>query len=94
MLSDANDCLRSRSKLYLFIRHRLLATQTRDWKGLLPLYAEERAADVELSVRDIAEIAAVLKARAIPFVVVLSPFEYQLRNPGGSGGAGPATKTR
>jgi len=82
LLSDANDFLRSRSKLYLFLRHRLLGTQMRDWKAVLPLYSEGRAADVEQSVRDIAEIAAVLKGRGIPLVVVLSPFEYQLRNPG------------
>jgi len=81
LLSDANDFLRSRSKLYLFLRHRLLGTQMRDWKAVLQLYSEDRAADVEQAVRDIAEIAAVLKERAIPLVVVLSPFEYQLRKP-------------
>ncbi len=80
-LSDANDFLRSRSKLYLFIRHRLLGTQLRDWKAVLPLYSDQRAADVEQSARDIAAIAANLKSRGIPLFVVLSPFEYQLRNP-------------
>jgi lysophospholipase L1-like esterase len=81
LLSEANDFLRSRSKLYLFIRHRLLGTQMRDWKAVLPLYSEDRASDVEGSARDIAEIAALLEKRGIPLVVVLSPFEYQLRNP-------------
>lgn len=81
LLSDANDFLRSRSKLYLFIRHRLLGTQLRDWKAVLPLYSDERAADVEQSARDIAAIAADLRSRGIPLIVVLSPFEYQLGNP-------------
>lgn len=81
-LSDANDYLRSRSKLYLFLRHRLLGTQLRDWKIVLDLYSDRRAEDVAQAARDIAEIAAVLKQRAIPLVVVLSPFEYQLREPG------------
>lgn len=80
-LSDANDFLRSRSKLYLFLRHRLLGTQMRDWMAVLQLYSEDRAADVEQAVDDIAEIAEVLKKRAISFVVVLSPYEVQLRNP-------------
>jgi hypothetical protein len=81
ILSDANDYLRARSKLYLFLRHRLLGTQLRDWKLVLPLYAMDRMADVQQSARDIAAIAAVAKARGIPLVVVLSPFEYQLRRP-------------
>ena len=82
LLSDLNDYLRSRSKLYLFIRHRLLGTQLRDWKAALGLYGPERAADVEKSARDIGALARALEARGIPLVVVLSPFEYQLREPG------------
>ena len=81
LLSDANDFLRSRSKLYLFVRHRLLGTQTRDWRAVLELYAADRIADVERAVGDIAAIAAYLKARGVPLVVVLAPFEYQLRSP-------------
>jgi lysophospholipase L1-like esterase len=80
-LSDANDYLRSRSKLYLFVRHRLLRTQTRDWGLVLSLYAPEHAADVAQSARDIAGISAFLQARGIPLVVVIAPFEYQLRRP-------------
>ena len=80
-LSDANDFLRSRSKLYLFLRHRLLKTQLRDWKSALRLYSDERTADVEHAARDIAAIAAQLEQRRIPLAVVLSPFEYQLRSP-------------
>lgn len=82
LLSDANDYLRSRSKLYLFIRHRLLGTQTRDWRLLLHAYtAPEQRAGIEGAARDVAAIAANLAARGIPFVVVLAPFEYQLRHP-------------
>ena len=80
-LSDANDYLRSRSELYLFVRHRLLGTQLRDWKGVLNLYRPERIPDVERAADDVAEIAALLRERSIPFVVVLCPFEYQLREP-------------
>lgn len=80
-LSAANDFLRSRSKLYLLLRHRLLGTQMRDWKAVLQLYSEDQTAALEQAVRDIAEIGAALKPRAISFVVVLCPFEYQLRNP-------------
>lgn len=81
LLSDANDWLRARSKLYLFLRHHLLGTQLRDWKAVLRLYADDRSADVEQAVRDITGIAAALKQRAIPLIVVLAPFEYQLRRP-------------
>jgi lysophospholipase L1-like esterase len=81
VLSDANDFLRSRSELYLFVRHHLLATQVRDWRAVLQLYAQERSADVERAALDIAGISELLKPRNIPFVVVLSPFEYQLRRP-------------
>jgi len=80
-ISDANDYLRSRSKLYLFVRHRLLGTQVRDWNEVLQLYSEERSADLEHAVGDVAAIAATLKERAIPLVVVIAPFEYQLRQP-------------
>jgi hypothetical protein len=81
LLSEANDFLRSRSKLYLLFRHNLLGTQLRDWKAVLQQYSPDRIADLERSVGNIAEIAAFLKARGIPFVVVLCPFEYQLRKP-------------
>jgi lysophospholipase L1-like esterase len=81
LLSDANDYLRSRSKLYLVIRHRLLQTQTRDWHTVLTLYSDANAADVERSASDIAAIYAALAQRGIPLIVVLSPFEYQLRDP-------------
>jgi hypothetical protein len=80
-MSAANDFLRSRSKFYLLLRHRLLGTQLRDWKAVLPLYSEDRDADLAESVADIARMAAALEARGGRFVVVLTPFEYQLRNP-------------
>ena len=79
-ISDANDYLRSRSKLYLLIRHRLLGTQTRDWHEVLQLYGEDHTEDVEQAASDIAAIAALLKPRGIRLVVVLAPFEYQLGN--------------
>jgi lysophospholipase L1-like esterase len=79
LLADANDYLRARSALYLFIRHRLLQTQTRDWKGLLTLYAKD--ADVDAAVDDVVRVAGFLRERGIPLVVVLPPFEYQLREP-------------
>jgi len=81
LLSDANDYLRTRSKLYLVIRHRLLRTQTRDWRAVLSLYSDDRAADVAQSASNIAAISAALAQRGIPLIVVLSPFEYQLRDP-------------
>jgi hypothetical protein len=81
LLSDVNDYLRSRSELYLLLRHRLLGTQLRDWKEVLALYSPERAADDEQSVANVAEISAMLKARGIRFIVILCPFEYQLRKP-------------
>jgi len=81
LLSDLNDYLRSRSKLYLFVRHHLLGTQTRDWKAVLQLFSEGNTPDVEQSVSDLVGIASVLRDRSIPFVLVISPFEYQLRKP-------------
>jgi lysophospholipase L1-like esterase len=83
LLERANEFLRSRSKLYLLLKQRLLATQERMWKATLSLYGEDRVANVERSATDLAEISAFLEARDIPFLVVLSPFEYQLRNPDG-----------
>jgi hypothetical protein len=80
-ISDVNDYLRSRSKLYLLVRHRVLGTQTRDWREALRLYTEDRTADVERAAADVAGIAAFLEQRGIPLVVVIAPFEYQLRRP-------------
>jgi lysophospholipase L1-like esterase len=80
-LSSANEFLRSRSKLYLLVKHQLFGTQLRSWRATLSLYGEERAGDVERAASDLGEIAAFLEARDIPFLVVLSPFEYQLRKP-------------
>ena len=81
-LSDANEYLRTRSKLYLLIRHNVLRTQLRDWQTVRSLYGDERAADVEHSIAYVARIDAVAKPRGIRFLVVLCPFEYQLREPG------------
>jgi lysophospholipase L1-like esterase len=81
LLSDLNDYLRSRSKLYLFVRHRLLGTQMRDWKVVRQLYTPEHAGDVAKSAQDLAAIAASARERGIPFVLVIAPFEYQLREP-------------
>jgi hypothetical protein len=81
LLSDANDFLRARSKLYLFLRHRMLQTQLRDWRLLLALYADGQEAAIDDAANDVAKIAAFLRERGIPLQVVLSPFEYQLRAP-------------
>lgn len=81
VLSDLNDYLRARSKLYLFVRHRLLRTQMRDWQLVRQLYTPERERDVAKSAQDIAAIGAAARERSIPLVVVLAPFEYQLREP-------------
>jgi hypothetical protein len=80
-LSDANDFLRSRSKLYLLLRHHLLGTQMRDWKAVSSVYVNDSAGAVERSMEDIAEIARMSKERGIRFIAVLCPFEYQLRKP-------------
>jgi hypothetical protein len=81
LLSDANDFLRARSKLYLFLRHRLLQTQLRDWNLMLAFYADSQDAALDDTAWDVARIDAFLKDRGIPLLVVLSPFEYQLREP-------------
>jgi len=79
LFRDANDFLRERSKFYLWLKHRVLRSQRRGWKAVLPLYADDGL--LAQSIGQIGEIAAGLKERGIPFVVALSPFEYQLRHP-------------
>ena len=81
LFSAANDFLRSRSKFYLQFKHRLLGTQGRGWELVSPSYAPGREADLAASLEDVGAIAAALKERGIAFVVVLSPYWYQLENP-------------
>jgi hypothetical protein len=81
LFSAANGFLRSHSKLYLHVKHRLFGTQNLGWEVVSPLYGSEREADLKASLEDIAWIANTLRERGISFVVVLSPFSYQLENP-------------
>jgi lysophospholipase L1-like esterase len=81
-LRYVNDFLRSRSKLYLLLKYQLMESQRHGWEEVLALYDESAEANLQEAARDIGEIADRLKQKQIRFVVVLSPFEYQLRNPG------------
>lgn len=81
LFSAANDFLRSRSKFYLQFKYRLLGTQRRGWELVSSVYAPGREADLAASLEDVGAIAANLKTRGISFVVVLSPYWYQLENP-------------
>ena len=81
LFSAANGFLRSHSKFYLHFKHRLFGTERLGWEVVSQLYASDRDADLEASLGEIGWIAATLKERGISFVVVLSPFLYQLENP-------------
>lgn len=60
-LRSVNDFLRSRSKLYLLLKHRVMASQRRGWEEVARLYADGAQANLEGAARDIADIAARLK---------------------------------
>jgi lysophospholipase L1-like esterase len=80
-LRSVNDFLRSRSKLYLWIKHQAMAPRRRGWEEMLRLYEDGDQGRLEGAARDIAEIAARLARDGIRFVAVLAPFEHQIRNP-------------
>jgi lysophospholipase L1-like esterase len=76
-----NDFLRERSKLYLLLKHQLMATRRRGWEEIARLYGDGTEASLESAARDLAEIAARLRELGVRFLVVLAPFEHQLASP-------------
>ena len=74
-----NTFLRSRSKLYLWLRAVLTRPQERFWYADRSRYEEENAQGFEASMRHLEELAGLLRERRIPLTVVIAPYEFQLR---------------
>ena len=73
-----NDYLRSRSKLYLWLKNLLIDTQMVYFKNDLAQY--QRGDDnLRQAMRPIAELADDLKAKGVDLKVYLLPYEVQLR---------------
>jgi hypothetical protein len=77
LFEHANDFLRERSKLYLYLKNRFSDPGRRyfmaDWRQ----YQNPRA--VQDAVSAIADLASILKREGISFTVIISPMEFQLR---------------
>jgi lysophospholipase L1-like esterase len=77
-LARLNEFLRERSKLYLLLRNSLADPPQLYFAADHALYARgEPTVSGELA--PLAEIAALLGARGIPFTVVVAPYAFQLR---------------
>jgi GDSL-like lipase/acylhydrolase family protein len=78
VLQAANDWLRSRSKLYLFLRGLASDSSMRFFLHDLELY-RARDGDFQTRMALLAAMRARLRAAGIPFKVVVLPYEVQLR---------------
>ncbi len=76
-----NEFLRSNSKLYLLLKGILTDPQARYWEADYRLYLEANHARFSSGMRELAEIAAILRRDSIPFTVIIAPYEFQLRSP-------------
>ncbi len=76
-----NDFLRERSKLYLLLKYQVMAPRQKQWEEITRLYGDGSEASLEGSARDVADVAARAQEAGARFLVVLAPFEHQLRNP-------------
>jgi hypothetical protein len=85
VIRQLNDYLRSRSKLYITLKNTLTDPSLRYWRVDAQFY-EVPDAVLLPHLQPIADIDSILKERGIPFVVIVSPYEAQLRE--GIEGAG------
>jgi hypothetical protein len=75
----SNAFLRSRSKLYLFVKTALTDPAGRYFKEDLAEY-QRRLADMDATLRPLRDIAEELAARHVAFEVFVMPYEAQVRN--------------
>ena len=78
---NLNESLRSNSKLYLLLKGELTDPQARYWLADYRSYLAPDQAPFLESMQDIRTIADKLRHQDIAFTVIISPYEYQLRNP-------------
>lgn len=81
LLGRINEFLRSRSKLFLLLKHQLMAPRRRGWEEVARLYAGDAEANLEAAARDIADVAARAKEAGIGFIAILAPYQHQLADP-------------
>lgn len=79
-ISSANNFLRTHSKLYLLIKGLITDPQRRYWEADLSLYKSLSKQEIERRLEGIAYINNVFKNHGVEFVVVISPYEFQLRS--------------
>ncbi len=75
-----NGYLRSSSKLYLLMKGLLTDPQARHWHADYRLYLDDNSEALRTAMRDIADVNAMLHDHNIGFTVIISPYEYQLRD--------------
>jgi hypothetical protein len=76
--SSANSFLRSRSKLYLYLKAALTDPSTRYFKEDLAEY-QKRQSSISDSLQPLRKIAEELAARRVAFAVIVMPYEAQVR---------------
>ncbi len=77
-LQNINDWLRSRSKLYIFLKNRLTDTSMRFFLFDLEMYKNSRAF-FESKMMELEKIKDLLQRSGIRFKVIILPYEMQLR---------------
>ncbi|MFL6468418.1 MAG: hypothetical protein ACJ72Z_10720, partial [Pyrinomonadaceae bacterium] len=78
LLRRINDYLRSRSKLYLWLKNLLRDTQMVYFRGALESY-QDGGANVESALQPLVELNKYLQSHSIPLEVFIFPNEAQLR---------------
>ncbi|WP_420266642.1 SGNH/GDSL hydrolase family protein [Candidatus Magnetominusculus dajiuhuensis] len=79
VLAELNEFLRAKSLLYLYLKGLLTDPQMRFYMAESLYYNVDNDVIFNKNIQPIVNIARTLKARNIPFTVIISPYEAQLR---------------
>ncbi|MBU0683826.1 MAG: hypothetical protein KJ864_06020 [Candidatus Omnitrophica bacterium] len=79
-IQKINQYLRSRSKLYLALRHILTDPSALSWEADRLLYESDNEENFMKTMRAIIYINDAAKIKKIPFTVIIAPYEFQLRD--------------
>lgn len=78
-IKNANDFLRSHSKLYLLIKGIVTDPQIRYWKSDLAIYNDLNISKSYEALEPLNYVNDFFKKKSIPLTVIIMPYEYQVR---------------
>ncbi|MBF0554467.1 MAG: SGNH/GDSL hydrolase family protein [Nitrospirae bacterium] len=79
ILAGLNEFLRAKSRLYLYLKGLITDPQMRFYMAESLYYNSDNNVIFNKNIQPIVNIAMTLKGRNIPFTVIISPYEAQLR---------------